>query len=71
MLGQQKTKEKSNELTAIPELLELLEIEGSIVTIDAMGTQKKMAKKILEQRADYILALKGNQGTLNKDVRLL
>ena len=70
VLGQQKTDEKSNEITAIPELLELLEIERSIVTIDAMGTQKKIAQKIQEQGADYILALKGNQGTLNEDVRL-
>ena len=70
VLGQQKTDAKSNELTAIPELLELLEIEGSIITIDAMGTQRKIAQKILEQGADYILALKGNQRTLNEDVRL-
>ncbi len=70
VLGQKKTDEKSNEITAIPELLELLDIEGSIVTIDAMGTQKKIAKKIQDKGADYILALKGNQGTLNEDVRL-
>ena len=70
VLGEQKTQEKSNEVTAIPELLELLEIEGSIVTIDAIGTQKKIARKILEQGGDYILALKGNQKTLNEDVRL-
>lgn len=70
VLGQQKTEEKSNEITAIPELLDLLDIEGSIITIDAMGTQRNIAQKILEQGADYILALKGNQGTLNEDVRL-
>lgn len=70
VLGQQKTHEKSNEITAIPELLELLEIKGAIITIDAMGTQKKIAQKILDKGADYILALKGNQGTLNEDVRL-
>ena len=63
-LGQVKTEEKSNEITAIPELLELLEVKGCIVTIDAMGCQKKIAAKIVDEGADYILALKGNQGTL-------
>ena len=69
-LGQIKVNEKSNEITAIPELLELLELEGCVVTIDAMGTQKKIAKKIASKNADYMLALKGNQGTLNDDVAL-
>jgi len=69
-LGQVKTEEKSNEITAIPELLELLEIKGCIVTIDAMGCQKKIATKIVKKNADYLLALKGNQGTLNEDVEL-
>ena len=60
-LGQVKTDEKSNEITAIPELLELLSIEGAIVTIDAMGTQKKIATQIVKKNhADYVLALKGN-----------
>ena len=63
-LGQVKTDEKSNEITAIPELLELLELQGCIVTIDAMGTQKGIAQSICERGAEYVLALKGNQGTL-------
>jgi len=69
-LGQVKTEEKSNEITAIPELLELLNIKGCILTIDAMGCQKKIAAKIVDKDADYVLALKGNQGTLNEDVAL-
>jgi predicted transposase YbfD/YdcC len=68
-LGQVKTDEKSNEITAIPQLLEMLHIKGCIVTIDAMGTQKAIAKKITEKKADYILALKGNQGTLHEDIK--
>lgn len=64
VLGQVKTEEKSNEITAIPALLKLLEIKGCIVTIDAMGCQKKIAKQIVEQGGDYVLGLKGNQGTL-------
>lgn len=68
VLGQVKTEEKSNEITAIPELLEVLDISGCIVTIDAMGCQKKIAAKIIEKEADYILALKGNQGNFAKDV---
>ena len=70
VLAQQKTDEKSNEITAIPKLLDLLDLKGQIVTIDAMGTQKAIAKQIIEQGGDYILALKGNQGSLNEDVRL-
>lgn len=70
VLGQQKTAEKSNEITAIPELLDLLDIAGHIITIDAMGTQKAIAAKIIDKGADYVLALKGNQGTLHDDVRL-
>ena len=69
VLGQVKTSEKSNEITAIPELLNLLDIEGCIITIDAMGTQKKIAETIIEKKADYILALKGNQGYLKEDVQ--
>ncbi len=70
ILGQIKVNEKSNEITAIPELIELLELEGCVVTIDAMGTQKKIAEKIVDKNADYMLALKGNQGTLKDDVEL-
>jgi len=69
VLGQFKTADKSNEITAIPLLLKLLDIEGSIITIDAMGTQKEIAKTIIKENADYILALKGNQGNLNDNVR--
>jgi predicted transposase YbfD/YdcC len=68
VLGQVKTKEKSTEITAIPELLSILDIEGCIVTIDAMGTQKNIAEKIIEEKADYILALKENQAYLKEDV---
>ena len=71
VLGARATSEKSNEITAIPELLELLAIKGAIVTIDAMGCQKKIAAKIIDMSADYILGLKGNQGTLRDDVELL
>lgn len=67
-LGQIKVSDKSNEITAIPPLLELLAIKGAIVTIDAMGTQKEIAKAIIEKDADYMLALKGNQGNLHKEV---
>lgn len=70
ILAQQKVDDKSNEITAIPKLLDLLDLKGQTVTIDAMGTQKAIAKKIYEKGADYVLALKGNQGTLNDDVRL-
>ena len=70
VLAQQKVAEKSNEITAIPKLLNLLDLRGQIVTIDAMGTQRAIAKQIIEKGGDYVLALKGNQGTLNEDVRL-
>lgn len=70
VLGQLKTEEKSNEITAIPQLLKLLEINNCIVTIDAMGCQKEIAQTIRDQGADYVLALKGNQGTLHDDVTL-
>lgn len=69
VLAQQKVDEKSNEITAIPKVLALLDLKGHIVTLDAMGTQKAIAKQIIEQGGDYVLALKGNQGTLNEDVR--
>lgn len=68
VLGQQKVDDKSNEITAIPKLLDLLNIRGSIVTIDAMGTQKEIARKIIEGGGDYILALKGNHSTLQSEV---
>lgn len=68
VLGQRKVDDKSNEITAIPELLKVLDIQGCIVTIDAMGTQKAIAQQIVEQGGDYVLALKGNQGNLFEDV---
>jgi predicted transposase YbfD/YdcC len=71
VLGQRKVDEKSNEITAIPELLEMLEISGCIVTIDAMGCQTKIAETILDKGAEYVLALKENQGQLYEDVTLL
>ena len=67
-LGQVATDEKSNEITAIPELLRLVNIEGAIITIDAMGTQTAIAKQIVEANADYVLALKGNQETLHQAI---
>ena len=70
VIGQLACDEKSNEITAIPKLLEMLEIKGCIVTIDAMGTQKNIAEKIIDKEADYILSLKANQNTLYNDVRL-
>lgn len=69
VLGQIKTEEKSNEITAIPELLKLLDIRECIVTIDAAGCQKAIAQDIIKYGADYVLALKGNQGTLYQDVK--
>src|ERR1700688_1679451 len=60
--------EKSNEITAIPELLQLLELRGAIVTIDALGCQKEIAAKIRERGADYVLAVKGNQEHLEEDI---
>lgn len=70
VLGQEKVEDKSNEITAIPELLEILFLENQIVSIDAMGCQKNIAKKIREKKANYILALKGNQGNLHDNVSL-
>ena len=69
-LGQRAVDEKSNEITAIPELLDKIQVKGQIVTIDAMGTQKTIAEKIRRKRADYVLALKGNQTGLYEDVKL-
>jgi predicted transposase YbfD/YdcC len=70
VLGQVKVAEKSNEIVAIPKLLDMMTIEGAIVTIDAMGCQREVAAKILDKKADYVLALKGNQGTLCEDVAI-
>ncbi len=70
VLGQIKTSEKSNEITAIPELLDWLDVRGAIVTIDAMGCQKTIAEKIIDKGGDYFLALKGNQSNLHEDVKL-
>lgn len=67
-LGQLKTEEKSNEITAIPELLAMLDLKGGIVTIDSMGCQTGIAAAIVEQEADYVLALKGNHGKLHEQV---
>ena len=69
VLGQWKVADKSNEITAIPELLRVLELSDCIVTIDAMGCQKKIAKEIVEADADYVLALKGNQETVHEEVK--
>jgi predicted transposase YbfD/YdcC len=68
VLGQEKVDKKSNEITAIPKLLDLLDIKGCIITIDAMGTQRKIAEQIINNGGDYILALKGNQSNLHKEV---
>jgi predicted transposase YbfD/YdcC len=67
-LAQEFVEEKSNEIKAIPKLLELLDLEGHLVTIDAMGTQTEIAQAIVDKGADYLLALKGNQGNLHKEV---
>ena len=69
VLGQLKVTDKSNEITALPRLLRVLELSGCIVTIDAMGCQKKIAKEIIESDADFVLALKGNQETVHQEVK--
>lgn len=69
VLGQLKVADKSNEITAVPELLRALELSGCIVTIDAMGCQKKIAREIIEADAHYVLALKGNQETVHEEVK--
>jgi len=69
VLGQLKVADHSNEITALPELLRALELAGCVVTVDAMGCQKQVAKEIHEADADYVLALKGNQGTLHAEVK--
>ena len=68
-LGQVRVDDKSNEITAIPKLLRVLELKGCIVTIDAMGCQKKIAREIVKAGADYVLALKGNQSAAHDEVR--
>ena len=70
VLGQVKVAQKSNEILAIPKLLDMLAITGAVVTIDAMGCQREIAQKIVDKKADYVLALKGNQGTLREDVEV-
>jgi predicted transposase YbfD/YdcC len=70
VLGQVKVADKANEIVAIPKLLDMLAIEGAVVTLDAMGCQRAIAQKIVDKKADYILALKGNQGALRQDVEL-
>lgn len=70
VLGQRAVDGKSNEITAIPELLDMLNLKGAIVSIDAMGTQKEIASRIVDNGADYVLALKGNQASLHEDAAL-
>jgi predicted transposase YbfD/YdcC len=69
VLGQVKVDDKSNEITAIPKLLSRLDIAGAVITIDAMGCQKKIATQIKKQNGDYVFSLKGNQGSLHDDVK--
>jgi predicted transposase YbfD/YdcC len=69
VLGQVKCEEKSNEITAIPELLKILDLQGCIVTIDAMGCQKEIVKEIVEKKADYVISLKGNQENLHQEIK--
>lgn len=71
VLAQEKVSDKSNEIKAIPILLDLLDLEGGVVTIDAMGCQREIAESIGEKGGDYIFSLKGNQGTLHEDVKLV
>lgn len=68
VLAQEKVDQKSNEITALPKLIELLDLKGRIVTIDAMGAQRDICSQIIEQGGDYVISLKGNQGTLHQDV---
>jgi predicted transposase YbfD/YdcC len=69
VVGQVKTEEKSNEITAIPELLKVIDVRGAIITIDAMGTQKKIARDIVKRGGDYVLSLKGNQELFHQEVK--
>jgi len=70
VLGQVKVAAKSNEILAVPRLLDMLAIEGAIITIDAMGCQREIAQTVIDKKADYVLALKGNQGSLREDLEL-
>lgn len=70
VLGQRKVDDKSNEITAIPQLLKTLHLSGAVVTIDAMGCQKAIAEQVIQAQADYVFSLKGNQGQLHEDVKL-
>ena len=70
VLGQMRVDEKSNEITAVPELLDLIEVENCVFTSDAMSCQKKTVEKIISKHCDYVICLKGNQETLHKDVQL-
>ena len=70
VMGQVAVAEKSNEIIAIPALLDMMAIEGAVVTIDAMGCQRAIARKIKDKKADYIIALKANQTTLHADAKL-
>jgi len=70
VLGQEKVDEKSNEITAIPLLLEKLDVSGNIITLDAMGCQRSICEDIVDRGGDYVISLKGNQGTLHEDVRV-
>ena len=71
VLGQERVDQKSNEITAIPKLLKALELKGCLITLDAIGCQKKVAEECIKQGADYVLAVKGNQKTLYKDIAAL
>jgi len=70
VLGQQKVDDKSNKITAIPKRLNQFDITGAVITMDAMGCQTKIAQHIVAKKGDYLLSLKGNQGTLHDDVKL-
>ena len=70
VFGQEKVDSKSNEITAIPKVLDLLDLEDKVITIDAMGAQRAICQKIVDAKADYVISLKGNQGTLLDDVKL-
>lgn len=70
VFGQEKVHEKSNEITAIPKVLSLLDLQGKVITIDAMGAQRSICEHIIKGQGNYVIALKGNQGTLHKDVQM-
>ena len=70
VLGQRKVDDKSNEITAIPKLLDLLALKEAIVTIDAMGCQRSICQQLIDQESDYVIGLKGNQGSLREDVEV-